>query len=137
MENGYQWTINSTAWNHLRMMWLAEGAAGREEIKEREEAVGGEGAAERKHVEERGGAAEQEGTAGRDAATGREGVPGREEASERVRATERKGTAGREGATGREALDLLRHIYLESHYQDALQHGAFYERYKPSSKLMW
>ena len=36
-------------------------------------------------------------------------------------ATERKGTAGREGATGREALDLLRHIYLESHYQDALE----------------
>ncbi len=56
MENGYQWTINSTAWNHLRMMWLAEGAAGREEIKGREEAVGREGAAERKHVEERGGA---------------------------------------------------------------------------------
>jgi hypothetical protein len=21
MENGYQWTINSTMWNHLRMMW--------------------------------------------------------------------------------------------------------------------
>ena len=87
MENGYQWTINSTAWNHLRMMWLAEGAAGREEIKGQEEAVGREGAAEREHVEERGGAAEQEGTVGRDAATGREGVTRREEASERVRAT--------------------------------------------------
>ena len=62
MENGYQWTINSTAWNHLRMMWVAEGAAGREEATGREEAVGREGAAERKHAEERGGAAEQEGT---------------------------------------------------------------------------
>ena len=106
-------------------MWLAEGAAGREEIKEREEAVGREGAAERKHAEERGGAAEQEGTAGRDAATGREGVTGREEAAEGVRATEQKGTAGREGATGRGALDLLRHIYLESLYQDALEANGY------------
>jgi hypothetical protein len=139
MENGYQWTINSTAWNHLRMMWLAEGAAGREEAKGREEAVGRGGAAGRENAEERGGAAEQEGTAGRDAATGREGAAGREEAdgrkgvggregvtgregaAERVRAAERKRTAGQEGATGREALDLLRHIYLESHYQDALE----------------
>jgi hypothetical protein len=24
MENGYQWTINSTTWNHLRMMWQAQ-----------------------------------------------------------------------------------------------------------------
>jgi hypothetical protein len=92
MENGYQWTINSTTWNHLRMMWLAVGAAEREEIKGREEAVGREGAAEREHVEERGGAAEQEGKAGSNAATGREGVTGREEADEGVRATERKGT---------------------------------------------
>jgi len=139
MENGYQWTINSTAWNHLQMMWSAEGAAGREEIKGREEAAGREGVAGRENVEERGGEAEQEGTAGRNTATGREGttgreevdgrkgdggregVTGREEAAERVRADERKGTAGREGATGREALDLLRHIYLESHYQDALE----------------
>jgi len=118
MENGYQWTNNSTAWNHLRMMWLAEGVAGREEIKGQEEPVGREGVAEREHVKERGGAAEQEGTVGRDAATG---VTRREEAAERVRDTEREGTAGREGATGREVLDLLRHIYLESHYQDALE----------------
>ena len=121
MENGYQWTINSTTWNHLRMMWLAVGAAEREEIKGREEAVGREGAAEREHVEERGGAAEQEGKAGSNAATGREGVTGREEADEGVGATERKGTTGREGATERGALDLLRHVYLESHYQDALE----------------
>ena len=24
MENGYQWNINSTTWNHLRMMWQAQ-----------------------------------------------------------------------------------------------------------------
>jgi len=120
-------------------MWLAEGAAGREEIKGKEEAAGREGAAGRENVEERGGSAEQEGTVGCDAATeregttgreeddgrkgagGREGVTGREETAERVRAAERKGTAEREGATGREALDLLRHIYLESHDQDALE----------------
>jgi hypothetical protein len=24
LENGYQWTINSTMWNHLRMMWQAQ-----------------------------------------------------------------------------------------------------------------
>jgi hypothetical protein len=111
-ENGYQWTINSTAWNHLRMMWLAEGAAGREEIKGQEEAVGREGAAEREHVEERGGTAEQEGTVGRDAANGREGVTGREEASERVRATERKGTAGREGECNKRLTHRKRHRHL-------------------------
>jgi hypothetical protein len=125
MENGYQWTINSTTWNHLRMMWLAVGAAEREEIKGREEAVGREGAAEREHVEERGGAAEQEGKAGSNAATGREGVTGREEADEGVGATERKGTTGREGATERGALDLLRHIYLESLFQDALEANGY------------
>jgi ribonuclease HI len=125
MENGYQWTINSTTWNHLRMMWLAVGAAEREEIKGREETVGREGAAEREHVEERGGAAEQEGKVGSNAATGREGVPGREEADEGVGATERKGTTGREGATKRGALDLLRHIYLESLFQDALEANGY------------
>jgi hypothetical protein len=29
MENGYQWTINSTTWNHLRMMWLAAETTGK------------------------------------------------------------------------------------------------------------
>jgi hypothetical protein len=23
MENGYQWTVNSTTWNHLQTMWQA------------------------------------------------------------------------------------------------------------------
>ena len=79
-------------------MWLAEGAAGQRE-----------------------GAAGREEADGRKGVGGREGVTGREGAAERVRAAEQKRTAGREGATGREALDLLRHIYLESHYQDALE----------------
>ncbi len=73
-DSRHQWTINSTTWNHLRMMWLAVGAAEREETKGRDEAVGREGAAEREHVEERGGAAEQEGKAGSNAAPGREGA---------------------------------------------------------------
>ena len=114
MENGYQWTINSTTWNHLRMMWLAVGATEREEINGREETVGQEGAAERERVEERGGTTEQEGKAGSNAATGREGATGREAADEGAKAAERKGTTGREGATERGALDLLRHVYLES-----------------------
>ena len=38
-----------------------------------------------------------------------------------VKAAERKGTTGREGATERGALDLLRHVYLESLFQDALE----------------
>ncbi len=74
MENGYQWTINSTTWNHLRMMWLAVGDTESEEINGREEAVRQEGAAEREYVEERGGTTEQEGKAGSIAATGREGA---------------------------------------------------------------
>jgi len=98
MENGYQWTINSTTWNHLRMMWLAAGTTENEEINGREEAVGQEGAAERELVEERGGTTEQEGKAGSNAATGRERATGREAADEGAKAAERKGTTGREGA---------------------------------------
>ena len=36
MENGYQWTINSTTWNHLRMRWLAAETTDNEEFKGRE-----------------------------------------------------------------------------------------------------
>ena len=90
MENGYQWTINSTTWNHLRMMWLAAGTTESEEINGREEAVGQEGAAEREHVEERGGTTEQEDKAGSNAATGREGATGREAADAGAKAAERE-----------------------------------------------
>jgi len=107
------------------MTWLPVGAAEREEINGREESVGREGAAEREHAEERGGTAEQEGKAGSNAATGREGATGREEADGGVKATERKGTTGREGATEPGALDLLRHIYLESLFQDALEANGY------------
>jgi hypothetical protein len=125
MENGYPWTINSTTWNHLRMMWLAAGDTESEEINGREEVVGQEGAAEREHVEERGGTTEQEGKAGSNAATGRGGATGREAADEGVKAAKRKGTTGREGATERGALDLLRHVYLESLFQDALEANGY------------
>ena len=47
MENGYQWTINSTTWNHLRMMWLAAETTDNEEFKGREEAAEQECEAER------------------------------------------------------------------------------------------
>ena len=106
-------------------MWLAAGTTDNEEINGREEAVGQEGAAEREHVEERGGTTEQEGKAGSNEATGREGATGREAADEGAKAAERKGTTGREGATERGALDLLRHIYLESLFQDALEANGY------------
>ena len=125
MENGYPWTVNSTTWNHLRTMWLAAGDTESEEINGREEVVGQGGATEREHVEERGGTTEQEGKAGSNAATGREGATGREAADEGVKAAKRKGTTGREGATERGALDLLRHVYLESLFQDALEEKGY------------
>ena len=73
MENGYQWTINSTTWNHLRMMWLAAETTDNKEFKGREEAVEREAEAERELVEEQGRTTEQEGKAGSNTATGREG----------------------------------------------------------------
>ncbi len=99
-------------------MWLAAETTDNEEFKGREEAVEQEGEAERELVEERGRTTEQEGKAGSNTATGREG---RAAAEEGAKAAERTGATGREGATERGALDLLRHVYLESLLQDALE----------------
>ena len=85
---------------------------------EREEAVEQEGEAERELVEERGRTTEQEDKEGRSTTTGREGATGRAAAEEGAKAAERKGATGREGATERGAL---RHVYLESLLQDALE----------------
>jgi hypothetical protein len=102
-------------------MWLAAETTDNEEFKAREEAVEQEGEAERELVEERGRMTEQEGEAGSNTATGREGATGRAAAEEGAQAAERKGATGREGATERGALDLLRHVYLESLLQHALR----------------
>ena len=121
MENGYQWTINSTTWNHLRMMWLAAETTDNEEFKGREEVAEQECEAERESVEKRGKTAEQEDKEGSSTVTGREGATGRAAAEEGAKAAERKGATGREGATEKGALDLLRHVYLESLLQDTLE----------------
>ena len=42
-----------------------------------------------------------------------------------AKAAEREGTTRREGATEREALDLLRHVYLESLLQDTLEEKGY------------
>ena len=133
-ENGYQWTVNSTTWNHLRVQWQGQ----QEEAAKQQAAKEAKAKAEAEQQEE---TAKQHAAEEAKAKAEAEAKRMQKEAAKRQSAAEVK-RKKEEKRKREEPLDLLRSIHEEVHLRILLkpvgtdpQHGESCGHYKSAPKL--
>ena len=116
-ENGYQWTVNSTTWNHLRVQWQGQ----QEEAAKQQAAEKAKAKAEEEQQEE---AAKQQAAEKAKAKAEAEAKRMQKEAAKQQSAAEAK-RKKEEKRKREEPLDLLRSIHEEVHLQNTLEASGY------------
>jgi len=119
-ENGYQWTVNSTTWNHLRVQWQGQ----QEEAAKQQAAAEAKAKAEAEAKRMQEEAAKQQSAAEAKAKAEAETKRMQEEAAKQQSAAKAK-RKKEEKRKREEPLDLLRSIHEEVHPQNTLEASGY------------